>query len=206
MYRRNRRGGRRYRNGNQVNLKLRSPLYPVLQQTTPAALTIRFQLDMTLEYNQWVNLYDQYRINKVVVKWCPHYRLGQIARLENTTVPGTQFDSYPRGPVMIGTVIDHDDDNPLASFNNAQLYNSFKMFKSTQTWSRVIIPSVLFQTYESTIQTGYAPRYKQWISSNDASVPHYGFKAFGMQPEGDETYYLKGHLELIFYVSFKNKK
>lgn len=152
-----------------------------------------FQLNGLVNHTEFTTLYDQYRINKVVLelKWS-----GAIEDVNERDL---------NNPPMLYYVRDYDDATALSE-------NEFRencrtktlVLKPSKIYKLVIVPAQLHQVYSSVVSSGYAIKWKQWTDVGNVSVPHYGFK-FGVKYPANEAY---GTIEVsaTYYFSCKNAR
>ena len=48
-------------------------------------------------------------------------------------------------------------------------------------------PAILAESYKTAITTAYAPKWGQWLSTADDTVPHYGLKVFALAGDGNNA-------------------
>lgn len=128
-----------------------------------------FTLSNLPNFNEFVALYDQYKILEVKVKIIPQY-------IVNTYDVGSLQRVY-----QLNYIRDHDDADlttlGYTDNENPWLENSkVKKIMLNHPVTITVKPSVLIQTYETLTSTGYSPKFDQWLDCNDSTVPHYGLK------------------------------
>lgn len=146
-------------------------------------------------HEEFLNLFEEYRI--VGVKYHMRPRLGI-----NVATQTTDFG-------VLHVWRDHDDVNTptaQAEYLQKQSVKSWNMNKPPANASIYIKPSILFQTYESTTSTGYSPKFGQWISSNDPSVPHYGLKMWWEDVTQGTNSSATVHATITYYLQFRGTK
>lgn len=132
---------------------------------TLGALT--FNLAALPNYTEFTSLFDEYRILGILVEFHPgvdSWSAEPGVALTNMALP------------QVRTIIDHTEDGVPSSFNDMYQYANCKMTRGTTIHKRFLRPNVLSQAFESTVSTAYSPKYKQWITTDDATTPHYGLK------------------------------
>jgi len=135
----------------------------------PESLT--FQLSDVINVSDFVNLFDQFKIHKVVLtlRWSPN----QATYTSNNTQAGTGVYN----PLLYYTR-DYDDDNPIATQQDMleiQKHNSRRLMPGRP----VIIslrPAVQAQAYQTAISTAYGPKWNMKLNMDDNTTPHYGLK------------------------------
>lgn len=128
----------------------------------PTGLNIK--LSDVINSSEFTTLYDQYRINMVVVKlWM---RIDPSAQTASTS-------NYPK----VYWFRDLDDSGSLTSINDAR-ENAYAKVAVLRPDRPVVIkfkPNVLQLIYNGVTST-YKPAFKQWIDCTTAGVEHYGVK------------------------------
>jgi hypothetical protein len=107
-------------------------------------------------------LFDEYRINKVVVKFVPNFTGSDLN-------PNASFNSLPN----IYTILDYDDNNTPANLDELLQYPNMKMTRGHAIHTRIFTPKVCLDVGGS---NAVAPKAKQWLDLSFASIPHYGMK------------------------------
>lgn len=154
----------------------------------------QFSFDQLLGYTEFTPLFQEYRINCIVLTMLPCWDSCDIGDL---TVAATNL-KLP----SIGWVIDYNDANTPSGAAALQQYSNYreKLFKGPikiKVW-----PCLALASYVSGVTTGYTVKRKQWVHIADTGVKHYGIKMcifnFPTNTEFRFTYFLK------FYVSLRN--
>lgn len=176
---------------------------------------LSFALQDTVQYHKYSELFEEYRINKVVVHvmWQRQVQMGLPlfpATEAGVNVQGT--DVVPR----FGWAIDHDDAAAPTDYSNLAARDGFH-----EVWLTAgkkvdipITPSILSMVYSSLVSTAYGPKYKTWIDTANDGVPHFGLK-FGVQANwghnvpldpGEAPDLGRLMIEATYYVSFRGIK
>lgn len=109
------------------------------------------------------NLYDQYKINKVVMTFVPKFTDSDIGQAPT----GGQLS-------MIASCIDYDDAVIPVSVGDILERNNAKLHR-TRVFSRVLKPCVNFNV--STGGTaGVSSKQSPWLDVTNTNVPHFGVK------------------------------
>lgn len=140
---------------------------------------------------EFTNLFDQYRINKVVLKWVP---------LANSANAGTQSTT------LFYSVLDYTDDTVPTTEQQLVEYASLKITQGLRQHTRIFTPTTLDSLTDDTGAATYSgnPKIKQWISTSSPNVPHYGVKYLRpAQPTGQLVNY---KLIKTFYFSCRSVK
>ena len=183
---------RLYRTPKGLLTTKRSFVYPISPPSYPANQAITPTLASLSSYAEFTELFQQWRITRVKARWIPQDDVGTIDRGE----PAVQI--YVTTHSRRGVAADFDTENEF-------LENpSFTTFKSNRSKTFYYVPNVLGEAYESSTTTGYMPAYKRWLTTNDPSVPHYGFHsyylAYGTAPSNGT---FLGKWVFTLYLQFK---
>lgn len=146
------------------------------------------------------NLYDQFRINKVVVKFVPTGATMKVIEADSTNVPG----SGVRTPTL-ATCIDYDSESTgTVSLTDMKNYASYREVQATKPHTRVFRPAVLLQAYRNATSTAYIPKFKQFIDCNQLTTGHFGLRWYleAGTPAAAYSY----DLRIKVYMSFKNRR
>lgn len=186
--------------GNLMHVKLRTENPLVVSNDNVIAVKGSYQFKLTdcLNSTRYTQMFDQYRLNKVVIKW----RVLRVTNItaENTTVlaPLGGFTNIPN----FVSVVDFDDTLVVDYDDVRERYGS-RVRPATRPGTDIITPKVLSEAYRSTTSSAYIPKAKQWLDSTYNDVPHFGLK-WAMQPsEPAGQYAIEG--TVTYYVSFKNR-
>jgi len=161
-------------------------------------LGCEFKLNDISTYTEFTNLYDQYKIRKVVIKMTP--MISTLVAPTSTTTP-----TAAGNPGIIGTVYDQDDAGSLANIDAFMQYPSWKSQPVIR--SRPIIRTVYPKTRSEVFGAGgiTAPAgvgKTGWMDCAYPNVPHFGLKVFI-----DPYYYQEQgqiwQLESRYYLAFK---
>lgn len=164
-----------------------------------------FALDQLPTFSEFINLYDQYRICAVKMKIFPSFNMNQVT---GTAALANGITDLGR----VWTVIDHDDDTAFpasaAGLDAIREYQNVKCTRGNRIHSRYFKPSCLTDIQDSGGATAAAPKFKQWISTQNPSVPHYAIKIFYDSDVSNGSAFTVGtlRLECKFYLQFKNVK
>lgn len=158
----------------------------------------KFRLSDLPNYTEFTTLYDQYMITKVVLKF---YHIRDQALITNTAPAGGTSGGY------ILSVIDHDDDNTPANADELRQYANCKIVNIGYDWSRVTVPAVLRQMYETSVATAYTPSFHQWISTTDPNTEHFGIKVCLHANDANAvTNSIQYSVDAMYYIKCKNVK
>lgn len=161
-----------------------------------------FSLDEIRQAAQYKDLFEYYRINKVVATF-RYKSVGPVAN-QSMTATATQYVLPNEINPQLIFKIDHND---VA----AQTIDAMK--ESARTKVKVLTnngsefsiqfkPAILAESYKTAISTAYAPKWGQWLATTDSNVPHYGLKVHCLGTDYIEN---NGAIELTYKVYFSCK-
>lgn len=189
----------RQRSYNYV-YKVQKGQVTIANGATASLNAINFTLDDLHNVGELTALYDEYRINKIIVELIPR---GSPLSQGTVSANGQQYlNQY----LPFLTAIDLNDTNAIT---RAEMYEMglCKHHRPLTTVKRTIYPKIAIQNYISAVSTGYSSKGKQWIDTIDPNVPHYGFRWSWQQSLaqalGDQVLY---DIACTYYVSFRNTK
>lgn len=134
--------------------------------TLPKEYIMTFTLDSLLNYTEFTNLFDAYRIVGVSVQFIP------IVSGE----PNSMTVSAVVAPYVV-TAIDHDDANPI----NAPPYEypSCQTNSMVKGFTRVLKPLPAMTVFNTSTSSGYArPSRDQWLDTAYPRIPHYSLRCY----------------------------
>jgi len=156
-----------------------------------------FQLADLDQVATLTGLFDQYRIDKVEVKFVPK---DNVFAQAGTVAPNSLAPS-----LMIG--LDFDDNNLptsiayMAQYDNVQevCYGGGGLFVT-------IYPSVTLAAYAGGAFSGYAVGRAGWIDCSNTGVQHYGMKGVATALSAASTLVCDWYMYLKYFVSFRNTR
>lgn len=177
----------------------------VLMRDNEVFLSLQFAFNAIENYTEFTNLYDQYRINKVVLCF---FNTANVNQLQPNTA-GTTPPSTLTLPVRY--VIDYDDKNvPDGGVLDEYARQRFVRFPKDVKISLVpAIQSVISR--DDSVVNIYAgsPKFKQWISTDAPEIQHFGVKMCipGVgAPVGSTETGFRYQVKVCYYFSCKNVK
>lgn len=126
----------------------------------------------------FANLYDQYRINKIVLNFIPRNNVLNIPH-NATATPTIKIPNMFIHP-------DYDDSTAPASFDEMLQNPRCKVVPMNRKFSLKFTPSSLTEVYNNGITSTYSAKFKQWVDMASTVTRHYGVKY------GIETYAVSG--------------
>jgi len=144
----------------------------ILELGTNQNLAYSFKLDNLVNPSDFTNLYDMYRINKIILYLEPDY---------DTTASGNALGN-PNGR-KIRVVHDYNDNNALSQEDD---YLEYSNCKSYYPWSRRGIKVTLYPKINNAVENvaGSVNAFtsmnsnRVWLNIADDEVPHFGIKIF----------------------------
>lgn len=159
---------------------------------------LSFSLDMLPNYSEFTSLYDQYRINAVVVKI--KFMQQTPSQTEQVAVPDVVQ------PVL-HWIVDSTDAAPPTTLDQIRQYGNYR-YKAMTANSPInikIFPKFARANYRTAVTTGYSPA-RGWVETASPNVPHYGLKMLvdGGWAAGTGEHNVGAMMvECKFYMSFK---
>lgn len=157
--------------------------------TADASLTVYGSLSFALSdlpsYTEFTQLYDEYKIMKVVLSFYP-VRATQVYTATLTI------------PVFI-CAVDHDDSTAPTNITTLLQYPGCRIKSSRNQFSVTIKPKVASAVYNG-VTDAYSAK-SQYVDCTYGSVPHYGFKyAIGSAGVASSVSY---DIYAKYYVAFR---
>lgn len=157
------------------------PNFNINTAGTSNSVALTFALSDLPDYTKYTGLFQQFALTYVKL----------------TVIPSANVNTAPASTSsMVYYAVDYDDS--VAPDQEDMLSKQGVRMKYTlRPWTVKLRPRVLGMVYESGGTTGYSPRRHTWLSTNDATVPHYGVKMWFSTPASNmvfrvhATYYLK---------------
>lgn len=137
-------------------------------------------------------MFQEYRINCVVVKFYPTYNTTDV--LDNMQTP-------PRFMPIFGYAIDYNDATTPSSTTILSGYDNYKETRFNKPIKIKIWVASAPMMYQSAGSTGYAVKKRQWIASIDYDTKHYGLK-FGIFAGGFNQK-ITWSWRVKYYLSFR---
>ena len=158
-------------------------MYQAINQVEPVGTTTngllqKFKFSDILQASHYQDLFEFYKINKIVVEF--RYK-GITQNATTDTATTTVIQQNELNPVMYYK-IDHDTDFLI---NLGQLKESMKTREHQFTNNKpnftvVLKPACLVNNANIKGASGlvYRPKWGQWLSSSDAGIEHYGLQTY----------------------------
>ena len=184
----------------------------VANESTATGLFQPFTLDQCLQASSYKDLFEYYKIDKVIVEF--RYKGAQTPAY--VTVPasssGTQA-SYAMeinneiNPILYFKV-DHNDiaADSLNDMKESMKTREHQFTNDKPNFTISLKPAVQTEAYKSAITTTYIPKWGQWLSTADGSVPHYGLKAYCVAGMSNNPNMGKIEVQYKIYFTCKNNE
>lgn len=148
-------------------------------------------------YAEFSALYHNIRINSVSWQLIPAFTGNEMTNTYNNAA------NWALAPIY--TYIDHNDSTFPSSESEFLQSASLKITRGNGIHMRSFTPSILAQNYEGVGATSYTPKYRQWLTTQNAGdlgTPHYGLKLF--IPKMGSTMYIQFRIFVTYYFSCKD--
>lgn len=143
-------------------------------------------------------LYDRYMITMVIMKIRIVNNPDATIKLNDALNIYNSSNWYPR----LFSCPDYDNSTvETLTQLKERARTRMRVLKPNAYLKYVIKPAVAIQTYRTSLASGYAPKWRQWLDMDQTDVPHYGMK-FVMDMSGldpSDTYPYKLEIERTFY-------
>jgi len=171
---------------------------------TWGTLTCNFKLEDCVNYTEFTNLYDQYKIVGVKLKLIPYQTDATTAAAPSSLAGQPSF--------LIHSVIDYDDNTAVSASNTGadamRQYPSYRCSniyaRHGKPWSRYLRPKIAREVYRTPVLTGYESAKMPWLDSDYADVSAYGLKLLFEVVSGGAAAQLMFKAEVTYYLRFKN--
>lgn len=163
--------------------------------------TYQFSLEHVHNYTEFTNLFDSYRINKVVVRFIPRASSAESSGNSNSTVPAISPNIH---------IVKDYDDNTLPSAGETGLrqlreYSSYKVRRFLNSFAVVIRPKIQGTAYGyDNILEMNTKKMGAWINTDRNNVKHLGFKGTieAVNPSSALNH-VNFEIVTTYYMSFK---
>ena len=180
MYRRRLRLSRRPRLSalRTYHFKRTFTLSPISTGTSPVFGAYAFSISDLPNYTEFTALFDQYRINKLVVRYVPNHNSSEVG----ATKALMEFNS----------VLDFNDQVAPTALTQLYEYANWRMTRGNAIHTRVFTPAVLslVATTSAIAYQGDQSKWKQWLATSQTDIEHYGIKyAIGATQAAGDMYF-----------------
>lgn len=141
--------------------------------------------------SEFTTLFDQYRMNKIVVKFIPNFTGSDLN-------PGTTALSLPN----VHSVIDYDSAADPATLADLLQYNTYRLHKRASCFTRKWTPGMLLDGDSAGTATASVLKFKQWVDMAYTSVRFYGLRTW-IEAAGATVTSAKYQIYVTYYFSCK---
>lgn len=160
----------------------------VAQESAAVGLFKDFSLSQCLNALEYTTLFEYYKINKAVVEF--RYKGPSTPAYTTINGTGTQNNEIVNevNPVLYFKV-DHNDINAdsLTKMKESMRTHEHQFTNNKPNFTITLKPAVQVEAYKSAIASTYMPKWGQWLSTADNSVPHYGLKCYAVAGLGSSA-------------------
>lgn len=126
---------------------------------------LQFTLSAVAQYTDFTNLFDQYRIDKILVQFFPTWTSRDApVSATNAMVP------------TMCVAPDWDDSTVPGSLAELNAKPEVQYHRTDLPFSVWVKPHVDTEIYRTAVTTGYGNMKNAWIDSASSDIPHYGLK------------------------------
>lgn len=175
------------------------------------AFSYKFSLANIPNLTEFTNLFDEYRISKIKVRFTPY-----STQVESVTQDSTATQAVGGLSPIMHYVIDHDDDNtPTANeagIQTLQEYNTYRKVRMIGDNQKDIVLMInpkspgAVETIAGLTIAG-TTRYNAWLDLAQTSIPHYGLKGVFecLSPRDDQSSFVC-RIETTYYMEFRGAR
>lgn len=176
----------------------------VANESSAVGLFRNFSLSQCLQVAHYQALFEYYKINKVVVEF--RYKGAETPAYTTINGTGTTNNEIINeiNPVLYFKV-DHNDVNAdtLAVMKESLRTREHQLSNNKPNFTITLKPAVQAEAYKTAISTAYRPKWGQWLSTLDDTVPHYGLKVYAVAGAGNAPTMGKIEVQTKIYFSAK---
>lgn len=155
-----------------------------------------FSLQDLAQQSTLTQLFDQYRLDKVHVKFVP----------QSTSINVSNIASPNNSVSSLYAVLDFDDATAPTSLAAVTEYDNVQMVTAGQGLDIEITPSYTPGVFAQSAFTGYAVQKAGWVDCNNPAVAHYGLKGVVTGLQALSTLAVNWDIFIKYYVSFRNTR
>lgn len=179
----------------------------VANESAAVGLFRNFSLSQCLQVAPYVAIFEYYKINKVVVE----FRYRGAATPAYTTIDGTGTQNNEIvneiNPVLYFKV-DHNDvtAQTLGTMKESMRTHEKQLSSDNPNFTITLKPAIQAEAYKTALTTGYMPKWGQWLSTLDDTLPHYGLKVYAVAGSGNNPNMGQIEVQTKIYFSCKNNE
>ena len=179
----------------------------VANESAAVGLFRNFTLSQCLQVGHYAAIFEYYKINKVVVSF--RYKGAQTPAYTTIDGTGTQNNEILNeiNPVLYFKV-DHNDINAdsLSTMKESMKTREHQFTNNKPNFDITLKPAILAEAYKTALSTAYRPKWGQWLSMDDDTVPHYGLKVYAVAGSGNNPNMGKIEVQTKIYFSAKSNE
>lgn len=164
--------------------------------TRQGGIGISFNLQACMDYNDFTQLFDRYKITGIKLKFLFQNNVSALQAVGN------------RAPLpLITYAFDADDANspPTRQAVAVKQYAKEKILNGNRTFSVFYKPRLSKLVYNGIITSAYTSSKPEWLDCNNPSVPHFGVKLWLNNWYSDtDTSSMKLTIQPIYYLAMKD--
>lgn len=176
-----------------------------VSNSTFYSFAYQFDLGCLPDYTDFTNLFDQYKICGVRLKWNMFNTNSTTTSASNQNIAG-----------IIHSIVDYDDASVMtASAVGIQAMREFESYRSQNlfdarkgsAFKRYVKPHIALAAYGGTVFTSYANKGPTWLDTATGSdIKHYGVKVIVelIAPLNNQNSYIWIKPEATLYIACKN--
>lgn len=148
-------------------------------EATAVGLFRYFQLSQINQVSSYTAIFEQFRINKVVVEF--RYKATGTPAYAPINGAGTSNVEIVNevNPVLYFKVDHNDaDSDSLATLKESMKTREHQFTNNRPNFTITLKPAVQVEAYKTALSSAYMPKWGQWLNVDDSAVPHYGLKAY----------------------------
>lgn len=193
MRRPRRRATHRLRRRAKIKKPLALKMHNFVERTNPVTMIVAnetaavglfrdFKWSYCLQVANYARIFEYYRINKAVIE----FRYKGATKPAYTTMPagtsttGTNNEIVNEVNPVLYFKVDHNDINAdsLSTMKESLRTHEHQFTNNRPNFTITLKPAIQAEAYKTALSTAYRPKWGQWLSTNDDTVPHYGLKAY----------------------------
>lgn len=162
-----------------------------------------FNLNLVPQMLHYQALFEYYKIDKIVV----NFRYKCSGQYANTT-PGVGVAFNEINPIITFKV-DHDDIalDPVVKLMESMKTKEKQLTNSQPNFAIQLKPAIQTEAYKNALTSTYVPKWGQWLTTQDPTVPHYGLKMQVQCPAASgNAEYGQIMVQYKMYFSVKNNE
>lgn len=148
-------------------------------QVNSSGLFLTFTLADIYNTVSYQKLFEYYQLNKVIIR-CRYKADGN----PRTDVNAATYMPVNEANPVLWFKVDHNDVNAdtLAVMKASTRTKEVQITNNKPNFDIVLKPAILNESYKSLTASTYVPKWRQWLTTADPSVPHYGIKMYATGP------------------------